>query len=96
VGEHAVPEILPEQTVHPSITDPEPRSRWLTAKQAARHANVSTKTIYQAVRSGRLRAALIGGRRSKRFLVAWIDAWLEAEATPIEVTRAAALRIASR
>jgi len=62
-------------------------SPWLTADQAANRAHVSSKTIYAAVRANSLRAARIGGRRSLRFLAAWVDAWLEETAKPIEITR---------
>ena len=62
-------------------------SPWLTAAEAANHARVGIKTIYGAVRSGRLRAARIGGRRELRFLSLWVDAWLEASAEPIEIKR---------
>ena len=91
-----MPESVTPDLAAPSVTNAaEPRSRWLTADQAAKHANVSTKCIYSSVASGRLRAARIGGRRSLRFLVSWVDTWLEAEATPIEITRGP-LRVAAR
>jgi excisionase family DNA binding protein len=60
-------------------------SPWLTAEQAAQRAQVGVKTVYRAVRDGHLRAARIGGRRELRFLAAWVDEWLESQATPIEV-----------
>jgi len=50
--------------------------RWLKVGEAADRARCGPKTIYRAVRSGRLRAARIGGRRELRFLAAWIDLWL--------------------
>ncbi len=65
--------------------NPEPHpatiaSPWLTVDQAAARAQLGTKAIYRAVRSGRLRAARVGGRRQLRFRSEWIDAWLEATA----------------
>lgn len=60
--------------------DPPP-SPWLTAAGAARRAQLGSKAIYAAVRSGRLRAARIGGRRQLRFHVSWVDEWLASEAT---------------
>lgn len=90
-----MPEILPSAAVT-DLADA-PTSYWLTADQAAKHANLSTRTIYSAARSKRLRSAVVGGRRSRRFRIEWIDAWMEAETTPIEVQeRAATLRVAGR
>ena len=60
---------------------------WLTADEAAARARVGLKTIYREVKAGRLRAAKIGGRRELRFLPDWVDAWLLAASTPIEVVR---------
>jgi excisionase family DNA binding protein len=62
---------------------------WLTVKQAAARAQVGPKTIYRAVHSRQapLRAATVGGRRDLRFLAAWVDQWLEATSTPVEVKR---------
>jgi hypothetical protein len=63
-------------------------SPWIDAAEGARHAgNVSTKAIYLACRSGALRHARIGGRRQIRLRREWIDAWLEATSTPVEVRR---------
>ncbi len=62
-------------------------SPWLTAGQAAARAQVGCKLVYREVQAGRLRAARIGGRRELRFLATWVDAWLEAASTPIEVRR---------
>jgi excisionase family DNA binding protein len=62
---------------------------WLTVKQAATRAQVSPDTIYYEVRAGRLQAARIGGRRQLRFREEYIDRWLEASATPVEVVPSA-------
>jgi excisionase family DNA binding protein len=69
------------------VADEQPT--WLTVKQAAARAQVGPKTIYRAVHSRQapLRAAVVGGRRDLRFLAAWVDAWLEQSATPVEVSR---------
>lgn len=84
---------MPESVASQSAAA-EPSSPWLTADQAAQRAQVGPKTIYAAVHDGELRAARIGGRRSLRFLAEWVDAWLEASAKPIDVGRAATLRVA--
>lgn len=58
---------------------------WLTAQDAADRARVSARLIYREVHAGRLKAARVGGRRELRFLAGWVDAWLEASATPAMV-----------
>jgi excisionase family DNA binding protein len=61
------------------MTAPSPSlpSPWLTTEQAASYAQTSARTIYNAVREGKLRAARINGRRDLRFVAAWLDQWLE-------------------
>jgi excisionase family DNA binding protein len=56
--------------------------QWLTVHEAAQHAKCGTKSIYTAVRTGRLRAARLGGRRELRLLASWVDAWLLSTSTP--------------
>jgi excisionase family DNA binding protein len=60
-------------------------TEWLTVKEAARHAKCGTRSIYNAVQAGRLRAAKLGGRRELRFLAQWLDDWLLATTTPVTV-----------
>lgn len=81
-----MPEILQPPAATAQSSDPS--SRWLTAAQAAKRANVGPEFIYKEVRAKRLRAARIGGRRELRFLAAWVDDWLEATADPVEIPRA--------
>ena len=61
-------------------------SPWLTVREAASRARVGSKLVYRAAAAGRLRAAVVDGRRALRFRVEWVDAWLEAQA-PHEVRR---------
>jgi excisionase family DNA binding protein len=70
-------------------TVPPLSSPWLRVPEAAARAQVSAKTVYTEVARGHLRAARIGGRRDLRFKAEWIDAWLEASATPVDVRRLA-------
>jgi hypothetical protein len=57
---------------------------WLNAKGAAARASVSVNTILREARAGRLRCALVGGRREKRFRPSWVDQWLESTSRPVE------------
>ena len=53
---------------------------WLKVMAAAAYAGVSRDTIYTACERGELRHVRVGGRRSIRLRVEWIDAWLERHA----------------
>jgi excisionase family DNA binding protein len=61
-------------------------SPWLTPTQAAQYAQVGRRAIYREVRSGRLRAARIGGKGEIRILRLWLDDFLMAAATPVAVS----------
>jgi excisionase family DNA binding protein len=58
---------------------------WRTSVESAARAQCNPKTIYRAVKAGKLRAAKIG--RDLRFRDEWIDEWLLSTSTPIEVRR---------
>jgi excisionase family DNA binding protein len=67
-------------SVNPAVAPtlvPVETSPWLTVAQAADRARCGRKLIYREVRSGRLRAARIGGRRDLRFRIDWVDVWLD-------------------
>src|SRR5262245_11997001 len=64
-------------------------SPWLTVREAAERARCGPRVIYREVEAGRLRAARLGGRRELRLLPEWVDDWLIATTTPIEVDRSA-------
>ena len=50
---------------------------WLKVRQAAAYAgNLSERTVYTAIRSGKLRAARIGAGRNVVTSQEWIDTWL--------------------
>lgn len=63
-------------------------TQWLTVTQAAARLQVSTKVIYRAAASGKLRAARIGGRRALRFLPEWVDGFAIASSEPREQSAA--------
>jgi len=50
---------------------------WLTVPQAARAANLGRRTIYRAVRDGKLKAARVNGRGDIRIARSWLTQWLE-------------------
>jgi excisionase family DNA binding protein len=58
---------------------------WLTVIEAAERARCGPKLIYREVRAKRLRAARVGGRRELRLLPEWVDQWLLAASTVVEV-----------
>jgi excisionase family DNA binding protein len=65
---------------------PDPAAtQWITVAEAAAYAHVSASILYREVQARRLRAARLGGRRNLRLRRDWIDAWLEASATPVEL-----------
>ena len=61
-------------------------SPWLIAAESAERARCGTRLIYREAKAGRLRHAIVGGRRELRFKAEWIDEWLERTAEPVEVT----------
>ena len=56
---------------------------WLTAAEAAAYLKRGKRFVLREVRSGRLRGATIGGRREILTRAAWLDEWIESQATPI-------------
>lgn len=54
---------------------------WLTVKQAARRAQVGSKAVYAAIQQRKLKAVRVGTKLLVH--VTWVDAWLEAAATPV-------------
>ena len=62
---------------------------WFTVSEGAEYAGVSRDTIYTACERAELRHARVGGRRSIRLKVEWIDAWLERHARGAEASRTA-------
>ena len=57
-------------------------SSWLSAKEAAAHLGVSTRTLYQFCRSEGLRHARLTASPNgvMRFKQQWLDEWLERRA----------------
>lgn len=62
---------------------------WKKVKGVAAIADCGVKPVYAAIRSGKLRAAKINGRRDYRVHEDWIREWLEASAAPVAIVRRA-------
>ena len=59
--------------------------RWMKIGAACEYTGgLERKTLYGAVKAGKLRAAKIGAGRNLLFADLWIDQWLEA-AAPVEI-----------
>lgn len=58
-------------------------SPWLTAGEAAAYAKRGRRFLAREVKAGRLRAAVIGGRREFFFKREFLDQWLEDQTTPV-------------
>ncbi len=76
------PSLKTPESVRASVASP-----WLDVREAAARAKCGTRSIYNAVQTGTLQAAKLGGRRELRFLAEWIDAWLLETSTPVLVSR---------
>jgi len=63
---------------------PNDDSPWFTPKDCSRRAQCGVKMIYNAIKTGQLRAARIGARRDIRIHRDWLDEWLVAASTPVE------------
>ena len=65
---------------HTDVTDP-----WLNLHDCAERAQCHEATIRRLIKAGLLRHARVGaGRKHIRIRASWLDAALEACATPIE------------
>ena len=60
-------------------------SPWLPLRQAAIYAGRSRRFLAREIRSGRLKAARIGGRGEYMLRAEWIDQWIESQAQPVAV-----------
>jgi excisionase family DNA binding protein len=58
---------------------------WLKLAEAAARAKASPETLRRAIKAKQLRHARVSGRKSIRIRASWVDAWLEATSTPVEV-----------
>jgi len=57
---------------------------WARLSDEAQRVQLHIQTLRRACRTGKLRHARVGGRRSIRLKPEWTDAWLLEESTPVE------------
>ena len=65
-----------KRILHETEGDVAQPTDWLTRKEAARHVKVSETTIARETKAGRLKGFRVGGRRSWRFRLQDVEAWL--------------------
>ena len=61
-------------------------SPWMTMADAQTYTRRGRRFLARQVRAGRLKAAIVGGRRELLFRAEWLDQFLEELATPVLVT----------
>jgi excisionase family DNA binding protein len=61
----------------------DPQSPWLTLTEAAIYTKRGRRFLRREIAAGRLRAAVIGGRREVLTRVDWLDVWVEEQARPV-------------
>lgn len=61
-------------------------SPWMTARQAAAYLSRSRRFVLKEIKAGRLRAAVVGGRREVLVRSEWLDQWVEDQAAPVMVS----------
>jgi excisionase family DNA binding protein len=62
-----------------------PVSPWLTLAEASAYTKRGKRFLRREIDAGRLRAAVIGGRREILTRADWLDSFLEAQARPVMV-----------
>jgi excisionase family DNA binding protein len=80
--------MIPNSTAAASAGMGAEPSPWLVIEEARKIAKVGPKLLYREIKSGRLRAARLGGRSGAiRIHRTWLDEWLERASEPIEIRR---------
>ena len=62
-------------------------SPWLTTAEAAAYLKRGRRFVLREIHANRLRAARIGGRGEILTRAAWLDEYIESQATPIAFTK---------
>ena len=71
------------QRAKPQPMPIDPASPWMNLARGAAYAKRGRRFLAKEVRAGRLRAAVVGGRRELFLKREWLDQWIEDQATPI-------------
>jgi excisionase family DNA binding protein len=58
-------------------------SPWMTASEAAAYLKRGRRFVLREIKSGRLRGAIVGGRREVLTRAEWCDAWVEDNTKPM-------------
>lgn len=58
---------------------------WLTAKEAAAYLKRGRAFVLREIKRGRLRGAVVGGRREVLTRREWCDEWVTDRARPVEI-----------
>ena len=67
--------------------DDAPRdSPWMTAAEGGAYIKRGKRFVAREIKSGRLRGAIVGGRREILTRRDWLDEWVTKHAMPIELS----------
>jgi excisionase family DNA binding protein len=58
---------------------------WLTAAEAAGYLKRGRRFVLREIKSGRMRGAIVGGRREVLTRTEWCDQWVEEHSAPVEI-----------
>jgi excisionase family DNA binding protein len=64
-------------------------SPWMNTADAARYLKRGKRFVLREIHNGRLRGAVVGGRREVLTRTDWCDQWVESQTRPIELRRRA-------
>jgi hypothetical protein len=65
------------------MDDQQNRTPWMNLKEAGAYCKRGPRFLAREVRAGRLRAAVVGGRREVITRSEWVDEWVESLARPL-------------
>lgn len=66
------------------MNDPVP-SPWMNARDAGRYLRRNSRFISKEIKAGRLRGAIVGGRREVLTRAEWCDEWVTEHTQPVPI-----------